>query len=318
MYDTIADRISKSLNVSKGVAETIIEKAATGGEIKIGFSEEQWLTERFLPNCVFIDETGYAEMCIDALKILGSTAATDYGSSRQRDMGQLWADMTRGYLGEYAFKIFLKEKFGISAELGHEQGELSQYLSTDIHRIKRENGEWASPRINISIKATKWNGIWFDIPGDQFNHSDVHILVKVGVGRDHLFAFFKKISVFKDKILKKGKEIGLLSENEADTLFDRLPAFSTVPAYICGFAERNAEYPELPYRGKAGRKNYTITEWNGRMASGDLGKIKEREHITGSIKFEGIGNFAHDSGYLFNTGNLKWSKADWERIIARF
>ncbi|MDR0563203.1 MAG: hypothetical protein LBG73_11035, partial [Spirochaetaceae bacterium] len=152
---------------------------------------------------------------------------------------------------------------------------------------------------------------------DQFNHSDIHILVKVGVGRDHLFAFFKKISVFKDKILKKGKEIGLLSEREADNLFDSLPAFSTIPAYICGFAEKNAEYQPLPYGGKAGRKNYTITAWNGRITSGDLEKIKDREQITGSVKFEGIGDFSHDSGYLFNTGTLKWTKTDWEKIIAR-
>ena len=29
-------------------------------------------------NTVFIDETGYSKMCIDALKILKTTAATDY------------------------------------------------------------------------------------------------------------------------------------------------------------------------------------------------------------------------------------------------
>jgi hypothetical protein len=157
--------------------------------------------------------------------------------------------MTRGYLGEYAFTLFLKEKFGIQAELGHESGELSQYLVTDIHRIKRENRDWEKPRISLSVKATKWNGIWFDLPGDQFNHSDAHILVKVGVGRDHLFAFFKKISVFKDKILKKGKEIGLLSEGEADDIFDSLPGFTNIPAYICGFFERDVEYQPLSYFG---------------------------------------------------------------------
>ena len=31
-----------------------------------------------------------------------------------------------------------------------------------------------------------------DIPGDQFNHSDYHVQVKVSVGRDHLFGFSKK------------------------------------------------------------------------------------------------------------------------------
>ncbi len=36
--------------------------------------------ERLLPNLVFIDEPGYAAMCIDALKIVSTTAGTDFGS----------------------------------------------------------------------------------------------------------------------------------------------------------------------------------------------------------------------------------------------
>jgi hypothetical protein len=225
--------------------------------------------------------------------------------------------MTRGYLGEYAVKLFLSKNFYIETELGHEQGELRDFLPTDIHRIKKNNGNWGSPRINLSIKTTKWNGIWFDIPGDQFNHSDIHIFVKIGVGRDHLFAFFKKISVFKDKILKKGKDIGLLSEQEADNLFDSLPSFSSVPAYICGFVEKDTPFEELPYGGKRGRINYNITSWNGQRCPGDTEKIKTREHVSGSVKFEGIGDFAHESGYLFNTGNLKFSAEDWKKVVDR-
>jgi hypothetical protein len=254
-----SEEITKKLGVNADVAKMILEKASAGGEIGSISQTKQWLNGRLFPNCVFIDEDGYSKMCIDALKIMGNTAATDYGASRQRDMGQLWADMTRGYLGEYAFKLFLKQNFNVAIELGHEKGSLAEYLPSDVHTIKRPNGDWTVPCLNVSIKATKWNGIWFDIPGDQFNHSDIHVLVKVGVGRDHLFAFFKKISVFKDKVLKRGKDIGLLSDQEADKLFDMLPTFSVIPAYICGFVERNAVYQPLAYTGKAGRKNYTVT-----------------------------------------------------------
>jgi len=313
----LIDSISKSINVEHNTAITIIEKAITGGEITDFSSSERWLNERFIPNCVFIDEDGYAKMCINALKILDKTAATDYGSSRQRDMGQLWADMTRGYLGEYALKLFLLQKYNIDTELGHERGNLNDYLPTDIHKVKRSDGNWDKPKINISIKTTKWNGIWFDIPGDQFNHSDIHIFIKIGVGRDHLFAFFKKISVFKDKILMKGKEIGLLSEQEAVNLYDNLPTFSAVPAYICGFIEKETPFKPLSYKGKRGKKNFTITSWNGQICPGDLDKIKQQENISGSVKFEGIGEFAHDSGYLFNTGNLKYSSEDWLNVINR-
>ena len=95
-------------------ATVIVDKAEKGGEVKN--SLEDWLKLRFLPNIVLIDEDGYSRMCIDALKILSKTAATDYGSSRQRDFGHVWADMTRGYLGELAFKLFL-ERQSIKVEL---------------------------------------------------------------------------------------------------------------------------------------------------------------------------------------------------------
>jgi hypothetical protein len=254
-------------------------------------------------------------MCIDALKILGSTAATDYGSSRQRDLGQLWADMTRGYLGELAFLLFLKNKFDIDSELGHEIGQLEDYLPMDIHRIKRPGGKYHAPKMSISIKTTKWNGIWLDIPGDQFNHSDIHVFIKVGTGRDHLFAFFKKISVFRDKVLKRGVDIGCITPEESATIFDKLPTFKPVPAYISGFALKSKEYSPLSYSGKKGKKHYTITGWNGPIRPGDIDAIKERENISGNVKFMGIDEFSHDSGYLFNTGNLLWRDDDWKEVI---
>jgi len=122
--DEVVDLVSKKLDVAIEDAEKIIDKAVIGGEALKDGDFSEWYNERFLPNCMFIDETGYSRMCVDALKILSRTAATDYGSSRQRDLGQLWADMTRGYLGEYAFLLFLKERWGITAKLGHEIGQL--------------------------------------------------------------------------------------------------------------------------------------------------------------------------------------------------
>lgn len=316
--ERVAEAISSRFELDIAEAQKIIEKAVSGGEIKDSFGPERWLRERFLPNCVTIDTEGYSKMCIDALKILSTTAATDYGSSRQRDLGQLWGDMTRGYLGEMAFVLFLK-KWGINAELGHEVGELDDYLPTDIHKIQTQ-GEKAfrDPKIKVGIKATKWNGIWFDIPGDQFNHSDVQVLVKVGVSRDHLFAFFKHLSVFKDKILNEGKRIKAIDDTEAEEMYERLPSFQPILAYICGFTLKDKDYCELPYTGKKGRKNYTITGWNGPIRAGDLEKIKELESIgNGKIRFEGIGEFSHENGYLFNTGNLLWKKEDWDEIISR-
>lgn len=310
--------VAEKLSISEIEAMLIIDKAEMGGEIKTTI--DNWLEERFLPNVVSIGEDGYAHMCIDALKILGKTASTDFGGSRQRDLGQMWADMTRGYLGELALKIFLEEKWGVAVDLGHESGEVVDYLPSDIQAIKKQNEEnFRIPKLNIGIKATKWNGIWFDLPNDQFNHSDAHVMVKVGVGRDHLFAYFKKISVFKDKVLRVGQDKGLLSEVEAGSLYDKLPTFKSIPAYICGFVAKDKEYASLSYSGKKGRKNFKITEWNGPIVSGDLDKIKKAKRIRAGAKveFEGIGKFNHDNGYLFNTGNLSYSQAEWKGLIDR-
>jgi hypothetical protein len=225
--------------------------------------------------------------------------------------------MTRGYLGEYAFKLFLAEHSGLEAKLGHDMGDLDDFLPTDIHLIREKQTDtpYRTPKLNISIKTSKWNGIWLDIPGNQFQHSDAHVFVKVGTGRDHLFAFFKHISVFKDKVLRRGQEVGSLTAEESDRLFDALPSFQPIPAYICGFVWRDALYRDLPYQGKAGRKNYTITHWNGPINVGDIARIKDEELVAGQVKFEGIGSFSHEKGYLFNTGSLLWRDSDWQKLF---
>lgn len=310
----IIKTIAEYIKVTEKEAEIILNKAKVGGEINENMSEKDWFEKRFKPNVVFINEEGYTKMCVDALKILGGTAATDYGSSRQRDLGQLWADMTRGYLGEYAFKLFLKNKLGLDSQLGHEIGTLNEYLPQDVHLIREPGKEFRSPKLTIGIKTSKWNGIWLDIPGNQFNHSDIHVFVKVGTGRDHLFAFFKSISVFKDKVLKKGESVGALNKQESEDIYNALPSFSIIPAYICGFVKKDATYSKLSYSGKKGRKHYTIQTWNGPMLPEDMKDIKQLENISGTVKFEGIGKFAHNNGYLFNTGNLLWKEADWLKI----
>jgi len=217
----------------------------------------------------------------------------------------MWGDMTRGYLAEYAFILFLKQHWNITAELGHEKGDLQDYLPLDIHKIQKNSESSRDPKIKIGIKRTKMNGIWLDVPGAEFNHSDVHILVKVGTSHDHLFAYFKHISVFKDKILKKGMELGVIDQEETDSLFDNLPLFQSIPAYIAGFVIQNKKYKLLDYSGKKGRLHYNIQSWNGEMKSGDLEKIKVKEKLTqkGKVKFEGIGDFSHENGYLFKLGN---------------
>lgn len=311
----VVETIASVLHLSQSEALKIYEKAKVGGECTDS-NAMFWLEERFLPNILWIDEIGYTKMCIDALKILHTIAATDYGTSRQRDLGQLWGDMTRGYLAEYAFIQWLEQNWGIQAKLDHEKGDVEEYLSSDIYRVYDfDKAHERLTRIRLSVKGTKWNGIWLDIPGAQFHISDIHILVKVGVSRNHLFAYFQHISVFRDKVFKRGIEFGILTPLQADALSAQLPRFTNIPAYICGFAIRDTPYNDLPYGGKKGTIHYTVTSWRGPIFAGDLARIRQRENIKGQIKFEGIGRFSHDSGYLFNTGNLLWQRHDWQKYV---
>jgi hypothetical protein len=308
---------SSKLGLSAEDSILVLKKALEGGETAIDKIED-WVNNRFIPNCVEINRDEYALMCVNALKSVFNVAATDYGSSRQRDLGHIWGNTISGYLGELAFVKFLKNNWGVVADIGHEKGKLAEYLPMDIHKVKLPNEPIREPNIKISIKTSKWRGIWLDIPGDQFNHSDIHVFVKIGVGTDHLFAFFKEISVFRDKVLKIGEEVGSLTKTQSEDLFESLPTFSPIKAYICGFAPKNKEYKSLSYSGKKGTKNFEISGWNGPLSQArDLDKIKEIEKLPGKASFLGIGRFNHDQGYVFNTGNLIWSKANWDSIISK-
>ena len=122
------------------------------------------------------------------------------------------------------------------------------------------------------------------------------------------------MSVFRDRVLPRGQSIGAITEKESNEIFDNLPNFNPVAAYICGFVKKDQQYSNLDYGGKRERKNFTITSWNGPIVTDDLEKVKQLEAINGKVSFEGIGDFAHDRGYLFNAGKLLWRSKDWNYI----
>ena len=303
----IAERLSVDIEVALKVAED----AYQGQSVQIEFYN--WLSQQFLPSFVVIDADGYTTASAYALKTLRQIGLSKTGL--QKNPWRLWRNLVFQYLGKYAFTLFLKQQWGIEAELGHQAGQLETFLPTDIHRIREAKSHYRTPRLNLSVKTSKWNDIWLDIPGDQFNHADIHIFVKVGAGRDHLFAFFKEISVFKDKVLRRGETVGALTPEEADEIYADLPSFTPIPAYICGFVRRNMDYQPLTYQGKRGKKHYTVYGWNGPINPGDLERIKLKENVAGDVQFEGIGQFSHNKGYLFNTGSLLWRTEDWQAII---
>ena len=312
------ERLSEFVGTSKDESLKIIEKAYIAGECdRNPDSIRQWIDDRFIPNTIFIDHHSYSAMCIAALRTAQSTVATDYGSSRQRDLGQIWSDKTRGYLGECAFKIFLAEKFGIQITLGHEEGSIEEFLGSDVRGVISPEGE-RPPGFNIGIKQVKMNGMWFDIPNAQFHHSDMHVCVKVGVPTDHLFSFFKSISVFRDKVLKLGIDNNFISGEESTRIYDAIPSMSKIPAYVTGFVRSGDSFLDLPYAGRRTPSKFFVTSWKGQVKSGDLARIASTEGIINinKIEFEQIQKFSHDNGYLFNTGSLLWERGEWNNQLA--
>jgi hypothetical protein len=278
-------------------------------------SLSDWYFNKFKPNVFLLDEDEYTEASIQSLKIQFLIAGTDFGTSRQRDMGQKWSDTIRGYLGELGLKQLLANRFNIDIELGHEPGRLEEYLDLDIRQVKNISDlSYRNPNINVSIKTTKSNGVWLDIPGDQFSHSDLYVLALIGVDVNHLFSFFKHLSVFKDKVLKKGVDNNCINQFEADEIYNKVPSFRKIYGYIAGLVSSDINKDDYTYEGIMGRTNFTITNWSGKYEE-DYLEIVKSDKGARSVKFAGIGSFTQSNRHIFGLAGLKNSDDDWKTML---
>jgi hypothetical protein len=308
--------LSEFEGMSKSTAKSFIEKALVSKEISEIIDEkiQEWYINNFKKYSFIINEETYLEAIIESLKIQFNIVGSDFGSSKQRDFGQKWSDTIRGYIGELGTKQVF-ERFNIKIDLGHEEGSLKDFLPQDIHKVKLPcESEFRDPKIKISIKSAKANGIWLDIPGDQINHSDIYILAKIGIGTDHLFSFFKHISVFKDKILQRGKDGGFLNDSDALKIYEKVPSFEKIYGYIPGFIEFSKDYYKFKYEGKIGKSIFKIFNWQGYYEEDLLTEIKIKEGAK-KVKFEGIGNFSKQKKYVFGTKSLRNTEDEWNEFI---
>jgi len=313
--DIIAHKLP---DLSLSSAQSFVSKAYLSGMIKNTNINQlsYWFNNIFLPNHFSLDYDDYCEAAIQALFMCPKVASTDYGTSRERDFGQKWTDTIRGYLGEIAIRKFFFSKFGLKIELGHDEGTLEEYKYTDIHQVKLKNeNEYRQPRLDISIKSIKCNGLWLDIPGDQLNHSDIFIVASLGIETNHLFSFFKKLSVF-ELLMDQNERLKLLDNKEIQKLVNHFPSFKQIIGYVPGFqlkAETQRK-PNFEYDGQKGKEIYTIRSFSGFLAKDFKDKIKDEENAK-DVKFEGIGNFSSNDKYIFGIGFLKNSLNDWNKFV---
>ena len=284
---------------------------------------------------VLLDEKDYLTAAVHALSHAPHLSATDYGTARQRDLGQLWTDAIRGYLGEIAFVKWLNLRFNIRATLDYRLGSLEEFLPSDIKEI---NGR--KPKLNISIKTTKLQGIWLDVPFNQVEHSDIFVLVRIGITRDHFLAFLKSMSIIRDKMLAKALELGVISQQEHDEIWNsisNIPNSLSIPAYVVGFLDKREIKDKLEKEriltvdGKIGGRDkvrLVVNKFLGYWHPSDeeLKRIlltkywnshplasKGAEDL--SVEFEGIGNFAGAKHFIANSGELKRMPDEWEALI---
>ncbi|MEM0463051.1 MAG: hypothetical protein QXO02_05790 [Thermofilaceae archaeon] len=314
-----------------GFAEEICEGAVRGLDIHQFNNIEEW-AEWLSWASVVLDERDYLTAAVHALRLAPGLPATDYGTARQRDLGQQWTDAIRGLLGEIAFAKWFKLRFGIEVALDFSKGRLEEFLPSDIKKVSGRE-----PRLNTSIKTTKFRGVWLDVPYAQIKHSDVFVLVRVGVTREHFLAFLKKISVIRDKILSEARRLEVISDSELEEVWGKIPEFKNVPAYVAGFLYKKEFASELEKErvlvadcAVRGRKktrlviNKFLGYWDPR--SGEYRSIlleKCRKALTAvesaeniDIEFEGIGSFSETLHFIASSGVLKRKQHEWE-VIAR-
>jgi len=261
---------------------------------------EEWFENRVLPNTVSVAWDDYMDALSSSFELLtlGEVAKTDFGSSRQREFGQLWTDFSRGFLGEIIIKKFFQNRFGEIIDLEQrEVGDVEDYLPSDVTRIKKD-GEWTEVEGTLSIKTSKLKAMWLGIPQNEYGSSSAYTFVKMGIPLTHLATYLKEADAISELLERVDKE------DKRERIKETIPDFEPIPAYIPGFA------------------------WSEDFEEGDLEvhKANIHAHIEGGIGerpeeppegYESINTRGPDMSeeYISGTGVLRWEKEDWMELV---
>ncbi|MCX8136259.1 hypothetical protein [Pyrobaculum aerophilum] len=327
-YVSRAVKQDSTLAIYAEYVSDLCEGAVRSGDVERFSKLDEWL-EWLKWSSVVLNHHDYLEVAVRTLRLAPYLRPTDYGTARQRDLGQLWTDAIRGHLGEIAFAKWISEKFGIAIETGlSELGPLEEFLPSDVIKVNNR-----PPQLKVSIKTTKLRGVWLDIPYKQIDHSDIFILVRVGVAREHFIAFLKAISVIRDKILATALQQGIISEKESEEIWNLLPDFKPIPAYIVGYFDKRLyiDYIQsedvIEVDGIIGTRNITVRKYLGywhpednRVKESVLARLEQKygTKISGyKIRFEGIGDFSKTKHFVVSSGFLKRTERDWRELLAQ-
>jgi len=325
----ISEGLKPHLNpdLAKLLSEQLLRGVEGGSEIN---AFNNWLQNRFLPQLIWLDKDDYTRAITRALPQALKMTASDFGSSRQRDLGQLWTDTARGFMGEIAVKKFLEEKFNTIVEPDISTDKtIDEYISTDIKSVSKilgVNMVSRPPHQKISIKTGKFNARWLDeYSAKKAQNIDIFIFVRIGTGRDHFIAFLKSISFLGTKLFPEAERLGELNAETKESLWNSIPTFQGIPAYISGFLLRkNLKLPIHSIKAKLSGKNnkkIVILEGVGEFSLNTLHQHPQIVSIDpkGELKIviDGLDREIDNNPHFFaNTGSLGWGVNSWRSIIS--
>jgi len=325
----IAEILSKKIahpETSLALARQLWRGAVSGLEFDKANprSFESWLKERVKSRLVWLGREDYARALVRALWLAPRFAATDFGGARQRDFAQVWTDTARGFLGEIAFQKFLGDRFGVKVRLDARRGALEEFLPSDV-KVVDSAGRLRDAKTKISVKTTKFNGRWLDLPGAQFDHSDVFVLVKIGISRLHFSAFLKDISFLRDKLFAWAKDLGELNEEQANELWEETPDFTPIPAYIAGYVKKEGLAMPIHRIGcrKKGRKHERLAIAHG-VGLFSLSNVRQHPEVkridpkgTLPVVVEPMIELSEAKHFLANSGALEWTEEAWRNLVKK-
>lgn len=295
------EQLSDVVRAGAKAGELSMEKE---GNTKAVVNLEKWFTHRIKQNTIALDWEDYQKALGNGLRILlnADLMKADMGTARQREFGQHWTDLIRGYLGEIAFEQFLSNRFDIKVDLKQTgtEGGAEEHIPTDVTHIQTGSGDWRKVHNTISIKTSKLRSMWLPLFANQVKHSKAHALVKLGIPLEHLVIGMKE-SRSLTKFLSE------VPDDQIGNILESIPDYDSIPVYLPGYIWRSdLKTGELQQH----RANKYI------HIRGGAGKIPANVPSGySSFKTEGINDPEED--YLAATGSLRWETREWRDLIAK-